>query len=163
MLGPLIARERIGETSWGLVLSVRAAGVLLMAVLMYRITLKRLLPVAQTCAALIGLPLIALGLVTNVYWLAGATFVAGLSFGLYSVAWDSTLQEQIPRNVIARISSYDNLGSFIAIPVGQLSAAPLANAFGAPSVALLGGFSWITLTLCPLAVPSVRGMRSRSS
>ncbi|WP_084775309.1 MFS transporter [Streptomyces sp. MOE7] len=163
VLGPLIAKERIGETSWGLVLSVRAAGVLLMAVLMYRITLKRLLPVAQTCAALIGLPLIALGLVTNVYWLAAATFVAGLSSGFYSVAWDSTLQEQIPRNVIARISSYDNLGSFIAIPVGQLSAAPLANAFGAPSVALLGGFLWIALTLCPLAVPSVRGLRSRSS
>ncbi|MET8180516.1 MFS transporter [Streptomyces sp. NPDC005336] len=65
VLGPLIAKERIGETSWGFVLSVKAVGVLLMAVVMYRITLKRLLPVAQTCAALVGLPLIALGLVAN--------------------------------------------------------------------------------------------------
>ncbi|MFG3116709.1 MFS transporter [Streptomyces sp. NPDC048197] len=159
VLGPLIAKERIGETSWGVVLSVKAAGVLLMAVLMYRIVLKRLLPVAQTCAALVGLPLIALGLVANVYWLAASAFIAGLSLGFYSVAWETTLQEQIPKNMISRISSYDNLGSFIAIPAGQLSAAPLASVFGASRVALVGGFLWIILTLCPLAVPSVRGMR----
>ncbi|MET8181291.1 hypothetical protein [Streptomyces sp. NPDC005336] len=93
------------------------------------------------------------------YWLAASTFIAGLSLGLYSIAWETTLQEQIPKNMISRISSYDNLGSFIAIPGGQLSAAPLASVFGASRVALVGGFLWIVLTLCPLAVPSVRGLR----
>lgn len=159
VLGPLIAKERIGETPWGVVLSVKAVGVLLIAVAMYRITLKRLLPVAQLCASLVGLPLIALGLAANVYWLAAAAFIAGLSLGLYSIAWETTLQENVPKNMISRISSYDNLGSFIAIPAGQLSAAPMANAFGASHVALVGGFLWIALTLCPLAIPSVRGLR----
>jgi MFS family permease len=159
VLGPLIAKERIGETSWGVVLSVRAIGVLLIAVVMYRITLRRLLPVAQLCASLVGLPLIALGLVANAYWLAATAFIAGLSFGLYSIAWETTLQENIPHNMLSRISSYDNLGSFIAVPAGQLSAAPMASAFGASRVALIGGFLWMALTLCPLAIPSVRGMR----
>lgn len=43
--GPLIARDTIGKAAWGVVLSVKAAGVLVMAVLMHRIVLKRLLPV----------------------------------------------------------------------------------------------------------------------
>ncbi|WP_406464767.1 MFS transporter [Streptomyces sp. NBC_01622] len=159
VLGPLIAKERIGETSWGMVLSVRAVGILLIAVVMYRITLRHLLPVAQLCASLVGLPLIALGLVANAYWLAATAFLAGLSFGLYSIAWETTLQENIPHNMLSRISSYDNLGSFIGVPAGQLSAAPMASAFGASRVALIGGFLWIALTLCPLAVPSVRGMK----
>ncbi|MFD5611466.1 MFS transporter [Kitasatospora sp. NPDC127060] len=159
VLGPLIAKERIGETSWGMVLSVRAVGMLLIAVVMYRVTVRRLLPVAQLCTSLVGLPLIALGLVANSYWLAATAFVAGLSAGLYGIAWETTLQENIPKDKIARISSYDNLGSFIAIPAGQLSAAPMANAFGASRVALVGGFLWIALTLCPLLVPSVRGLR----
>jgi MFS family permease len=158
VLGPLIAKQHIGEASWGGVLSIRAVGVLVMSVLMYKITLRRLLPVAQSCASLVGLPLIALGLLTSVYWLAAAALLAGASLGFYGIAWETTLQQQIPKKMISRISSYDNLGSFIAIPAGQLSVAPLAAVFGASRIALIGGCLWVVLTLVPLTSSSVRGM-----
>lgn len=134
-----------------------------MALLMYRITLQRLLPLAQMGSALVALPLIALGLAANVYWLAIAAFIAGLSLGFYSIAWETTLQEHIPRSLMSRISSYDNLGSFVAVPAGQLTAAPLAAAFGASRVALAGGVLWVVCTLLPLAAPSVRGLRHARS
>ena len=159
VLGPTIAKERIGETSWGVVLSIRALGVLVMALVMYKLVLKRLLPIAQAGVALIALPLLALGLQTNVAWLAAAALLAGAATGLYGVAWETSLQEHIPRDMLSRISSYDNLGSFIAIPAGQLAAAPLAAAFGAPKVALVGGLIYVVLALLPLTTSSMRNLR----
>lgn len=159
VLGPLIAKDRIGETSWGVVLSIRAAGVLVMALVMYRVVVTRLLPLAQSCVALVALPLIALGLQTDVYWLAATAFVAGIVTGLYGIAWETSLQEHVPKDMLSRVSSYDNLGSFIAIPAGQLSAAPLAAAFGASRVALVGGFLYVILALLPLTTSSVRNLR----
>ncbi|MFD9890480.1 MFS transporter [Amycolatopsis sp. NPDC059027] len=159
VLGPLIARDTIGETAWGAVLGANAAGVLVMSVAMYRIVLRSLLPIGQLCVVALAFPLIALGLHANFPWLAGVAFVAGLGSGVYGIAWETSLQEHVPREMLSRISSYDNLGSFVAIPAGQLAAAPFAAAFGAPHVALAGGIVCVVLLLVPLTTKSVRGLR----
>lgn len=159
ILGPLIAEHTIGKTYWGLVLSIRAAGVLIMALVMYRATIRHLLPVGMLCIALTALPLIVLGLRGAVLWLAAAAFIAGLGTGVYTVAWETSLQEHIPKNMLSRVSSYDSLGSFIAVPVGQLSAAPLAAAFGATRVALVGGILYAVLTLLPFMSADLRRLR----
>ncbi|WP_368396768.1 MFS transporter [Streptomyces sclerotialus] len=159
VLGPLIAKGSIGEAAWGLVLSVKSVGVLLMALVMYRVTVRRLLPLGQLCIALTALPLLALGLRADVYWLAVATFVAGLGTGVYGIAWETSLQDHVPRHMLSRISSYDNLGSFIAIPAGQLTAARFADAFGASRVALVGGILYAFFALLPLTASSVRTLR----
>jgi MFS family permease len=160
ILGPAIARGTIGETAWGVVLSAKAAGVLLMSLIMYRMTLWRLLPVGLVCISLSALPLIALGTGVSAFWLAATTFVAGLGMGLYAIAWETSLQQHIPKQMLSRISSYDNLGSFAAIPLGQLAVIPAAAAFGAPAVATVGGLLYGLLALAPLVIPDVRALRS---
>jgi hypothetical protein len=54
--------EAIGKAAWGVVQSARAVGLLVMGVAMYRLVVKRLLPLGQLCSALIAVPLIVLGL-----------------------------------------------------------------------------------------------------
>jgi len=159
VLGPTIAMGTIGEASWGAVLSVRAVGLLIMAAAMYRIMIRRLLGIGQLAVALTAFPFVALGMQTNVYWLAGAAFIAGAGAALCAIAWDTSLQEHVPNHMLSRVAAYDDLGSYISIPVGQLAVFPLAAAFGAAHVALVGGALYFVIALLPLTVPSVRNLR----
>ena len=47
------------------------------------------------------------------------------------------MQEHVPADKLARVYSYDMLGSFMAIPIGQVAAGPLAEQYGA-SATLVG-------------------------
>ena len=54
------------------------------------------------------------------------------------------MQEHIPADKLARVYSYDMLGSFVAIPIGQVAAGPLAERVGA-QWALVGAAGVIAL------------------
>ncbi|WP_116206459.1 MFS transporter [Amycolatopsis circi] len=159
VLGPGIAQDTIGAAGWGAVLSVRAAGALLSGLVMYRLAPKRLLPLGLASAALTVLPLIALGLHAGFPMLAGATFVAGFCAGVMGVAWDTTLQENIPGHLLSRMAAFDDFGSYAGIPIGELLAGPFAAAFGAPQVVLVGGVVIAVAALSPLRSPAVRALR----
>jgi MFS family permease len=159
VLGPTVAEHTIGATSWGVVLSAKAVGLLVMSVIMYRLTVRRLLSIGQLSMLLGSLPLLALGAGLNVAMLVAAAFVAGLGSGLFGIAWETSLQEHVPNNLLSRISSYDDLGSFIAIPLGQVLVGPIAAAFGAGAVALVGGAVYAVAVLMPLLSPAVRELR----
>ncbi|WIX79121.1 MFS transporter [Amycolatopsis carbonis] len=159
VLGPTIARGTIGEAPWGVVLSVRAAGVLVTGAVMYKIAAKRLLTLGQVCAALSAAPLVVLGTQPGFPLLAGAALLAGLGGGVANIAWTTTMQENVPDHLLSRVAAYDDFGSYLGIPLGQLSAGPLASAFGAGPVATGGGVLLATAALVPLLSPAVRKMR----
>jgi MFS family permease len=159
VLGPSIARETIGEAAWGVVLSARAVGLLIMGLVMYKLTITRLLPVGQACAVLAAVPFILLGFDLPAIWLIGAAFVAGLGVAVEGIAWETSLQEHAAPEVLSRVGSYDQFGSWISVPLGQLAIIPIAAAFGDRHVAIIGGVIFGALTLVPLAFPSVRNLR----
>ena len=49
------------------------------------------------------------------------------------VQWTVAMAQNIPPQVLARVSSYDALGSVMAMPVGALVAGPVAAAIGVPA------------------------------
>ncbi|UQA61792.1 MFS transporter [Polyangium aurulentum] len=159
VLGPTIAKQTIGAASWGIVLGARACGLLVMSMVMYRIVVKRLLGFGQLCLGLGSIPLIALGLNAHVYGLAVAAFLAGIGSGVFAPAWETSLQEHVPNKVLSRVASYDDLFSYVAVPIGMLAAGPVASAFGASRVAFMGGILFLAATLLPLLSPSVRRLR----
>lgn len=75
---------------------------------------------------------------------------------MFEVLWQTTMQHRVPAELLARVSSYDLLGSFVAIPIGQLLAAPVSAALGVrPSLILAGGVGGAVLLAC-LLVREVR-------
>ncbi|MFD3803860.1 hypothetical protein ACFWTC_09560 [Streptomyces sp. NPDC058619] len=60
------------------------------------------------------------------------------------MAWDVSLQENIPEDRLARVYSYDALGSFIALPIGEMAAGPLSDLIGKETT-LLAGAALVTL------------------
>ena len=158
ILGPDLTRQRSGEAAWGLVLSTRAVGLLLMSVLMYRLVLRRPLRTSRLLGGLSGLPLLALGLRLALPWLMACAFVGALSFTISGITWDTALQQNVPRELLSRIASFDDLLSYAAIPVGLLLTGPAAAHFGAAPVALACGVAYAAASLAPLAVRSVRDL-----
>jgi MFS family permease len=156
--GPVIARRTFGVAPWGLVLGINAAGLLAGSVLMYRWRLEFLLRWAVLCIAVLGpLPLLALGIRPNVGVLAVAAAAGGIGFGVFGTAWETVLQEQIPGEVLARVASFDDAGSYLMIPIGQVVAA-----VGRSGVFIAaGGVLYLVCGSLLLALSSVRNLRHR--
>jgi len=72
------------------------------------------------------------------------------------------MQQEIPRDLLSRLSSFDAIGSFALAPVGVAAAGPLAATFGISTVLAAGGVLIVLLTLAVLLVPEVRQLRRRT-
>jgi MFS family permease len=55
--------------------------------------------------------------------------VAGVQNGVFMVVWETSLARHIPPAALSRVSSYDWMGSLALLPVGFVTAGPLASVF----------------------------------
>jgi hypothetical protein len=60
-------------------------------------------------------------------------FSLGALAEVMMVQWTVQMATRIPSDKLARVSSYDALGSMAAMPVGALAAGPLAAGIGVPA------------------------------
>lgn len=163
-LGPVLAKSTdIGESGWGLVLSAEAVGLLVTSVVMLRVRLERPLLWGMLGTALYGLPLVALGLRPDLATVLVASVVAGIGIEVFGLGWNLALQEHVPPAMLSRAFSYDALGSFAAIPLGQLAAGPLAVSFGIDRVVLAAGLGVVAVALVTLSLPAVRTLERTTS
>ena len=158
-LGPALARETIGVRGWGLVLSAESVGLLLMTLVMLRVRLQRPLLAGMLGMSVFALPLFMLGLDPHVLPLVVAAFVAGAGVEVFSTGWSVSMQEHIDERVLSRAYSYDALGSFVAMPLGQILYGPLGDAFGYRPVLLVSGVVYVATVLLVLSSRSVRDLR----
>jgi MFS family permease len=158
ILGPALTGARSGEAAWGVVLSVRAAGLLLMSVLLVRLRFRHPLRAGSLYGVVAALPLFALGTGASLPVLLAAVFIGALGFTLTDVTWETTLQTHVPREALSRVASIDDLISYAAIPLGQLLTGPLAGLIGAKRVALAAGVVYAFSKLAPLSLRAVRDL-----
>ncbi len=159
-LGPAIAKSTIGEQGWGLVLSAESVGLLAMTVVLLRLDLRRPLVAGMLGCSLMAVPLVVLGAAPHLGVLLVAAFVAGAGIELFSIGWNLAMQENIDDRMLSRAYSYDALGSFVAMPVGQLLYGPLGDTFGYRDVLVASGIVYFLVAVATLASPSVRGLTS---
>jgi MFS family permease len=156
VLGPTIARDTIGSAGWGLALSARVAGLSLASFAMMAVTIRRPMPSGLIGMTFAALPLIMLGSGTNALWLATTSLLAGAGSAYFSIVWDTARQRKVPEDLLSRVAAYDEFGSYVAIPIGQLSAAPLASCLGVSLVVSGGGALIVIAMLGPLFLRAVR-------
>lgn len=160
-LGPLVAQETIGRQAWGWALSAEAAGLLVMAVITLRVPLQRPLLLGMLAMIPMAGPLFVLGIHPSVALLVVMSFVAGAGVEVFSLGWNLAMQEHIDEAMLSRAYSYDALGSFVAMPIGQLVAGPLAGSFGLEPVLVGAGVAYLAIVLLTLASRSVRDLPRR--
>jgi len=160
VLGPVVADVRPGGArSWGLILASYGIGAVLGGLVMMRFRPKRLLLVASIAAGVFAALLFALAVPLAVPLIAAAALLVGSCSEIFMVNWVTTMQQEIPSDLLSRLSSFDALGTFALAPVGVAAAGPLAAAFSTSSVLLTGGAAIVLLTFAVLLVPEVRQMR----
>jgi MFS family permease len=106
-------------------------------------------------------PGLALGVAPMLGVLIAASFIAGMGVAQFGVAWETTMQEHVPADKLARVYSYDMLGSYIAMPIGEVVVGPVGQAVGVEAT-LVGAAVLIGVAvLGMLASRDVRTLRHR--
>ena len=159
VLGPVISKSELGgATSWGLILTAGAIGGLAGGVIALRLRPQR--PLVGTFAAwsLAALPAIALvpPLPTVLVAVAYGIYQAGIAFG--NNMFETTLQREVPHDLLSRVDSFTWLVALSLLPVGQALAGPLSDAVGTDTV-LVGAAALIVVSCAAgIATPSVRAI-----
>nr|WP_223128959.1 MFS transporter [Terrabacter sp. MAHUQ-38] len=158
VLGPLVAKstEAIGEAGWGLVLSVEALGTVLMTLVMLRLRLAHPLRAGMVAICVLAVPMALLGVAPAIVPVAIGFFLAGAAGEVFGVGWTTALHEQVPVSVLSRVSSYDALGSYVAIPIGTFLYGWLATIADLETLMLVSAVVYVVISLSALLSRSVR-------
>ena len=108
--------------------------------------------------AYVGIPVALLtGAPPAVLYLAYV--IGGFSWEPFAVYWASALQQQIPPERLARVSSVDWMATFALMPLGMALTGTVVERVGEDVVLALAAVSIVVLTLGVLRVPGVRDFR----
>ncbi len=164
VLGPVVAKQSLGGApAWGAILAAEGAGAIVGGIVMLRIHPRRPLLVATLSSLVFPLPLFFLASRAPTTLITAAGFLAGGFITVFGVQWSTTLQREIPSEVLSRVSAYDWFGSLILLPIGMAMVGPLATTIGVNTTLELSGGLMILLILAVLAVPSVLRLRAPTS
>lgn len=158
-LGPIVAQDSIGRQAWGYVLSAEALGFVAMTLVLLKVRVTRPLLHGMVGVSLIALPILILGVEPHLVALVVAAFVAGAGTEVFGMGWNLAMQEHVPPQMLSRAYSYDALGSFVAMPLGQLAWGPLALAFGFSEVLVVSAVVYASVCVLVLCSAQVRGLR----
>jgi MFS family permease len=153
VLGPLMAVQRLGGArAWAVLATAQAIGTVGGAGLAAKIRVRRPILVAVITTLGLGLPMACLAAGAPLAVIALSMCAAGVATDIFSVLWSTTMQQQIPADVISRVSSFDSFGSLAFAPLGLLVAGPLAARFGTRQT--LAGCAALVALSCAAALLS---------
>ena len=72
------------------------------------------------------------------------------------MAWETALQDNVPQQALGRVASWDYLASFLAMPIGNAAAGPLASAYGVDRVLTVCSAVLFVAGLSQFLIPGVR-------
>ncbi|NYG06303.1 MFS family permease [Phycicoccus badiiscoriae] len=159
LIDVIAVRDLGGPTALGWISAASGAGGLVGGLFALRVPPSRPLFVGWPCVALMSLFAAAFAWPGHLGVVIGAAMVAFGGLMYFSVCWDTALQDGVPHAVLARVSSWDILTSFVAIPAGNALAGPLAHAYGTSRVVLVAAVVMALASFAPMLVRGSRELR----
>ncbi|MEU8621691.1 MFS transporter [Streptomyces sp. NPDC048623] len=160
-LGPALARDRLGgDMAWVALLQTGAVGLLLGSLVADRVRPRRPVLVADLGLALYALPLLLLAGGAPAVAVIGAYGLAQAGLGFLNPVWETAVQRAVPERALARVTSYDWLLSFAAMPLGY-ALAPLAASARGPELPLV--VAAVAVAGCCLGSALLPGVRRFTS
>ena len=131
VLGPVVARAHLGgPAAWGAITAADAFGLIVGGLISLRYIPRRPMLFVVVTGGTMAIPPLALALVLPLPAICLAAFSIGALAEVMMVQWTVQMATRIPADKLARVSSYDALGSMAAMPIGALAAGPLAAGIG---------------------------------
>lgn len=162
VLVQVVAIERLGGASAaGFIAAAEGLGGVIGATIALRFKPRRLLRAGWL--TLLLMPLWALAYVWPaelIAVIAGAIIgYAGLIF--FDVAWTTAIQDHVPQRMLGRVSSWDYLTSFLAMPIGNVLAGPLSATYGTGRVLTACAGILFVAAASQLLIPGARHLTRR--
>jgi MFS family permease len=160
VLGPYIAKHELGGAgAWGTVVTGEGIGALAGAIVGLRVRPARPWVVLGVVFALTAVQSVLLAAHVSFVAIAFAAFVAGFSFSLGSILFETGVQHAIAPDRLSRVSAYNWMCAMVFLPLGYALAGPIAAGVGM-SAYLVFGATWIVVTTALVfTVPAVRNYR----
>jgi len=161
VLGPVVAREHLGgPAAWGAITAADSFGLIAGGLISLRFTPRRPTMFVVLIGGAVAISPLSLAMVLPLPAVCVASFSLGVFVEMMMVQWTVTMARNIPPDKLARVSSYDVLGSVMAMPAGALIAGPLGAAIGTSAAQYAAAATIITASALALIPRDVRAMRS---
>jgi hypothetical protein len=147
-----------GATAFGLINCALGAGTVAGGLLAIRYKPAR--PLAAGAVAMMAYPLYPLGIVLGwpVWLLAAAQVAVGVGIGVWGVMWATSVQTQVPGEVLNRVHAYEVAGSVGLYPLGSALAGPAVAAFGTDRVLMVGVVAALLTATALLVARPIRNL-----
>ena len=156
VLGPIVVGDSLGRPAWGWALSTMMLGFVVGGLVTLRWKPRRALYVGTWFLALTAAFPVAMALSDSLAVVLVGAFLHGFGLEIFSVGWDLSIQEQVAPDKLARVYSFDMIGSFIARPVGLALTGPVAELVGFRTWLLVVGAVIVVSVLVALTSRDVR-------
>lgn len=155
LLGPLVSQQRHdGALAWGFGIAAFAVGLIAGGLIAIRWRPRRLLFASVCVQFLWPVPLAVLALEVNSWLIVPALFLSGVVLDISIVFWETVKQQNVPSELIGRVSSVGQLGELVFVPLAYLVAGGFTNWLGTGPVLLICVLG-ITLTNLVLVLSKV--------
>jgi MFS family permease len=161
VLGPVVARLHLGgPAAWGTITAAESVGLIVGGLVSLRFTPRRPMLFVVLIGGAVAISPLSLAMLLPLPVICVASIGLGVSLEIMMVQWTVALAKNIPADKLARVSSYDAMGSMMATPVGALLAGPIAAVAGV-SVTQYGAAALIVVAAALALIPrDIRVMRS---
>jgi MFS family permease len=161
VLGPVVARRHLGgPAAWGLITAANAVGLIIGGVIAMRFTARRPIRFVVLIGAACAISPLSLAALLPLPLICVAAALLGVTLEVMMVQWTVTMARNVPQDLLARVSSYDVLGSVAAMPLGALAAGPIATVAGVSVTQYGAAVLIVAASALALLAPEVRHMRA---
>jgi MFS family permease len=130
VLGPIVVEDSLGRSAWGFALAALMSGFLVGGLLCLRWRPRRGLFVGTAFLSLTAAFPFAMAFSDQLWVVVLGAFAHGFGLEIFSVNWDLSIQQNVAEDKLARVYSFDLVGSFVARPLGLAVTGPVAQAVG---------------------------------
>jgi MFS family permease len=162
LLGPVMGRAYLGGAEvWGAIMAVQGAGAILAGLCCLGRRPRLPMVVATIGTFCYALPDIPMALHAAAPWVAAAAFACGAGSAVSNTFSGTALQQQVPPEMLARVSSLTIFPAYGIGVIGYAIDGPLSAAVGPAAVFGVGAVYGLLSSAVMLAIPSVRSVRWR--
>ncbi|GHD50045.1 MFS transporter [Mycetocola manganoxydans] len=96
------------------------------------------------------LPLVVIGITSQLWLMVIALFIVGFTFSAATVIWGTLLQRRVPPSLLGRVSSLDFFVSLTLMPVSMALAGPVGEAIGLTPAFFVAGAVPVVLAVATI-------------
>ena len=162
LLGPVEGHAYLGGAAvWGAIMAAQGAGAIVAGLACLGRRPGRPMVIATIGTFFYALPDIPMALHAAAVWVGAAAFACGAGAAVASAFFGTALQQQVPPDRLARVSSLTMFPAYGIGVIGYAIDGPLATVLGAPVVFGVGAVYGLLSSAAVLTLPSIRGLSWR--